>query len=107
MKEYSKAKKMGEKNLKQGQLLVLDETIDAIDRLDRSYLGCIDIPTNRIVGTKTRGRVSAFAPGFMPLLDEDSEFAMKWENLYVFMFRKGINESRSQNMWACLPCVPM
>jgi basic membrane lipoprotein Med (substrate-binding protein (PBP1-ABC) superfamily) len=92
MKEYSKAKKMGEKNLKQGQLLVLDETIDAIDRLDRSYLGCIDIPTNRIVGTKTRGRVSAFAPGFMPILSEDSEFAMKWENLYDSQLAEGIRD---------------
>ena len=35
----------------------------------------------RIVGIKSAGRTSAFTAGFLPLLDQDSEFAVKWMNL--------------------------
>ena len=38
----------------------------------------LEIPADRIVGTRTAGRISAFSAGFLPLLDADSEFALKW-----------------------------
>ena len=41
-------------------------------------LGVIEIPTVRIVGTKSAGRITAFTPTFRPLLGTDSEFAQKW-----------------------------
>ena len=44
-------------------------------------LGIIDIPMDRIVGTWTSGRKSAFAGNFMPLLDADTEFGSKWITL--------------------------
>ena len=44
-------------------------------------LGILDIPLEKIVGTKTSGRTVSFAPNFMPLLGEDTEFAQKWRSL--------------------------
>ena len=44
-------------------------------------LGLLEIPSERIVGTKTAGRIAAFSPGFLPLLDAKTEFAGKWMNL--------------------------
>ncbi len=40
-----------------------------------------EIPLERIVGTKSAGRISAFTASFYPLLDPDSEFAGKWMSL--------------------------
>lgn len=41
----------------------------------------VNIPTERIIGTKSAGRISAFTAGFLPLLEAGSEFAAKWINL--------------------------
>ena len=41
-------------------------------------MGLVEIPANLIVGTKSAGRITAFTASFLPLLDEDSEFAAKW-----------------------------
>ena len=56
--------------------LIRDEVI-----IDQVSLGVINIPTELIAGTKTAGRVFALAGNFMPLLEEDSEFATKWTDL--------------------------
>ena len=52
---------------------VLDTSMDSGNRV-----GLIDIPMERIVGTRAAGRKNAFAGNFMPLLNEDTEFAQKW-----------------------------
>ena len=44
-------------------------------------LGLVNIPSDRIAGTKTAGRVAALAGNFMPILEEETEFASKWMNL--------------------------
>lgn len=62
-------------------LQVLDDILDGAMIAGRVDLGVIEIPTDRIVGTKTEGRKNAFAANFMPLLPEDSEFAAKWMRL--------------------------
>lgn len=41
-------------------------------------IGLVEIPIERIVGTKSAGRITAFTPTFLPLLDPSSEFANKW-----------------------------
>ena len=43
-------------------------------------------------GTATRGRTSAFARGFLPLLEPGTEFSSKWANLYVSALEEGIRE---------------
>ena len=62
-------------------LQVLDEILPAYMTAGEVNLGLIDIPIDKIVGTKTKGRTHAFAANFMPLLSEDSEFGLKWRNL--------------------------
>ena len=52
----------------------------------------MQIPVWFIVGTKTGGRVSAFAANFMPVLDEGTEFADKWEALYRSHISEGIRD---------------
>ena len=58
----------------------------------RKRPGLIEIPIDRIVGTKTAGRTKAFASNFMPLLDEYSEFAGKWNHLYEAPYQRGDRE---------------
>ena len=60
---------------------VLDDILDNDTTLTVQDLGLVDIPIHRIVGTKSAGRVTAFTPSFLPLLDYDSEFGIKWVRL--------------------------
>ena len=85
MEYYQQALKAGRKshrqNVHQGRypfLQVLDEIITDHMTAGEVALGIMEIPTDRIVGTKTRGRTNAFASNFMPLLPENSEFGLKW-----------------------------
>ena len=86
--EYDRAMRAGLKELKdrisQGLDIypaVLDDILpeDNIDTVVN--IGLIEIPAERIIGTKTAGRITAFSAGFMPLLNPESEFAHKWINL--------------------------
>ena len=62
-------------------LTVLDDLLADEKIAAQEPLGLVEIPAESIVGTKTAGRHTAFAPNFMPLLDESTEFAHKWINL--------------------------
>lgn len=62
-------------------LAVLDDILNGVNIVAQEPLGLVDIPAESIVGTKTSGRHTAFAANFMPLLEEDTEFAVKWSNL--------------------------
>ena len=72
---------------------VLDEILGDDDAHVIQDLGIVDIPAKRIVGTKSAGRITAFTASFLPLLDSDSEFAVKWYNLcYDHLESTGIRE---------------
>lgn len=60
---------------------VLEELLPEVSKLTVQELKSQEIPMDRIVGTRTRGRTSALTAGFLPLLPENSEFAQKWMNL--------------------------
>ena len=62
-------------------LPVLEDFVPAEDLLHVTDLGTIQIPLAFVCGTRTSGRTQAFARNFMPLMDEDSEFAAKWKAL--------------------------
>ena len=62
-------------------LEILDEILPDYHVSGQEELGVIEIPADKIVGTKTRGRSDAFASNFMPLIPEKSEFCMKWQTL--------------------------
>lgn len=55
-------------------------------------LGVIDVPTEFIVGTRSSGRVPAFARNYMPLMAETSEFAGKWRQLCKAHLEEGIRD---------------
>lgn len=85
--EYAKALKEGQKEYRECILrkiepnpIVLDDILEK-DTNETCNVGLVEIPINRIVGTKSAGRVSAFTPSFRPLLDEETEFANKWITL--------------------------
>jgi len=86
--QYAKALKLGQKQYRtcvlEGRypyLQVLDGMLDESMSAGQTDMGLVDIPMDRIVGTKEEGRKSAFASNFMPLLAPDSEFAAKWIRL--------------------------
>lgn len=77
-------RKMQRQRVHQGlypYLEVLDEILPNYSTAGQEELGIIEIPADKIVGTKTRGRSDAFAANFMPLIAEKSEFGQKWQNL--------------------------
>ena len=87
---YLRALKSGQKehrkHIHSGQsayLPVLDEILLNYTTTGEINLGMIEIPMDKIVGTKTKGRTNAFAANFMPLLAVDSEFGFKWRSLCV------------------------
>ncbi len=86
--QYASALKRGKKTQKDRLQQGLDPGPPALDDLLRGRplagmveLGLMDIPMEDIAGTRTRGRQSAFAADFMPLMEPYSEFAAKWIHL--------------------------
>ena len=83
--EYTLALRQGQKEYKEltaaGQEaypLVLDELLPDRTVCSTQEIGLVEIPADRIIGTKSAGRTSAFSASFLPLLGLDSEFAKKW-----------------------------
>ncbi|WP_432630115.1 BMP family ABC transporter substrate-binding protein [Brotaphodocola sp.] len=73
-------------------LPVLDQILANTDIVSEVNLGVIDVPLEKIVGTKTQGRTEAFAGNFMPLLGEKTEFGAKWAHLYDHQVEEGIHD---------------
>ena len=71
-------------------LAVLDDILVNVNIVAQEPLGLVEIPAESIVGTKTSGRHTAFASNFMPLLEPDTEFAVKWSNLCEAHLEEGI-----------------
>ncbi len=96
---YKDAQKLGQREYRacvaRGQspcLPVLDDFILPERSAAGISLGIVQIPTEFLVGVKSRGRVNAFASNFMPILEENSEFAMKWERLCQAHLSEGIRD---------------
>ena len=73
-------------------LPVLDNILSYTKIVSEVNLGLMDIPLNKLIGTKTEGRTNAFASNFMPLLPEQSEFGAKWATLYDYQIDEGIQD---------------
>ena len=73
-------------------LQVLDDILQNSDVETTEPLGLVEIPIDRIVGTKTDGRTKAFACNFMPLLDARTEFGTKWITLCKSQMEEGIRD---------------
>lgn len=97
--DYMGALKLGRRSyqsaLMKGEypyLPVLDEILANTDIVSEVSLGLLDVPLEKIVGTKTQGRTQAFANNFMPLLGEKTEFGAKWAYLYDHQIEEGIHD---------------
>ena len=99
IENYSAAKKIGQKAARSAvsngaypYLRALDEFVSREDICGEQPLGIVDIPLDKIAGTKTSGRKNSFANNFMPLLGEETEFALKWSTLYDAQMNEGIRD---------------
>ena len=86
--EYAQALRKGQKEYRERISAGLSPYPAVLDEIRQDNpsdvvvdVGLIEIPTERIVGTKSAGRISAFSSSFLPLLDNQTEFSAKWMNL--------------------------
>jgi len=86
--EYTQALRKGQKEYRELLMagkptnpLVLDEILPENNDYAVVDVGLVEIPSERIIGVKSAGRVTAFTASFLPLLDPQSEFGCKWINL--------------------------
>ncbi len=86
--EYNQALKLGLKHQREciangidPTPPVLDDILNESESAGQVELGVIDIPTERIIGTKTAGRTTAFSRNFLPVFSDGTEFASKWTNI--------------------------
>ena len=105
VEQYNIALKQGQKYMKNAILrgeypypLVLDEIVQESSIAGYSDLGILNIPTERVIGTKSAGRVNAFAGNFMPLLEPGTERASgirssAMSSWGASTFRRGTNDS--------------
>lgn len=97
--EYQEALKLGKKEYRsrvsRGEfpyLPVLDDILSQTDIQTEQNMGLVQVPLEFVVGTSTVGRTYSFAANFMPILDEGTEFAVKWSNLSDAQVNEGIRD---------------
>ena len=85
LEEYALALRKGQKEYRELLMsgrkphpAVLDDLLPESGTEQIQDVGLVEIPSQRIVGVKTSGRITAFTATFKPLLDNKSEFAVKW-----------------------------
>jgi len=86
--EYTAALRLGQKEYKEmladgkdPHPAVLDDLLDESVANVVNDIGLVEIPAERIIGTRSAGRITTFSPSFLPLAKPTSEFALKWVNL--------------------------
>ena len=72
---------------------VLDDLLDDSAANVVQDIGLVEIPAERIVGTRSAGRITTFSAGFLPLAKANSEFALKWINLCQAHIDEGIRDA--------------
>ena len=98
LKDYNKAFRYGKKEYESRLLAGRKPTLESLDEilpdeaLSTESLGLVQIPIDQIVGTRYSGRSSAFASNFMPILESNTEFAIKWAKLSTSHEKEGIHE---------------
>lgn len=99
IKDYIAAKKIGQKEYKAAvskgkspYLPVLDNILKHVETTNERRVGLFEIPLEYIVGTKTHERTESFSLNFMPILEDNTEFAYKWSALYDSQLEEGIRD---------------
>ena len=96
---YSRALKAGQKEYKACVSQGVDPYVSALELtlptgaiIGEEPLGLMSIPMELIAGTRTKARRDCFSPSFMPLLEENTEFAAKWAALVDAHLAEGIRD---------------
>ena len=71
---------------------VLDEILDGRQIAGRIELGICTVPVECVAGIANAGRRTAFSTDFMPLLEPDTEFGVKWIALCEAHLDEGIRD---------------
>ncbi len=75
------------------ELVALSKLVPDIDQYREQKVGLREIDVDKIVGTVYPGRTNSFTKGFMPTMEEGSEFAGKWISLYESFLDIGIRDA--------------
>lgn len=89
IKEYSSYISQG----RNGYLPFLDGILKNIDIVSELDLGIVDIPLRKIKGTYSYLRSISFARNYMPLMEPDTEFAVKWQHVYDIQNGEGLRDA--------------
>ncbi len=96
---YQNALRLGERcyneQISKGEdpyLPVLEDLTAGSNGMSEQALGLQEIPLDQIVGTYSEGRKTAFASNFMPLMDDSTEFAWKYQSLINAHLNEGIRD---------------
>lgn len=99
IEEYRKALRRGKRDLRRDTsagvypyLPALDAVLAPGDTVGEVRLGTMEIPLEKVVGTRTEGRQRSFSRTFMPVLAPTTEFAAKWSNLYAIQATEGLRD---------------
>ncbi len=97
--EYVRAQKLARaayhNSINRGEypyLPALDDILQQVNVRTEEPLGLVNIQLDQIVGTKTAGRQTSFAVNFMPLMEEKTEFAYKWDGVLNYHMDQGIGD---------------
>lgn len=97
--DYNNARKQGLKEYahymsqgRNGYLPFLDGILKNIDIVSEMDMGIVDIPLRKIRGTYTYLRSISFARNYMPLMEPDTEFAIKWQNVCNIQNKEGLRD---------------
>ena len=75
-----------------GYLPALEEILEEAPIYAERRVGVEAVPLGQIAGTVSLTRARTFAPEFLPLPPEESEFAMKWVRVYAQQLDTGITD---------------
>ena len=96
---YQNAQRLGERCYKEKTarkeeafLPVLEDITQGVNSLSEQPLGLQEILLDMVVGTASDGRRQAFAANFMPLMEDDTEFAVKYQALIEAHQKEGIRD---------------
>lgn len=88
LREYSRSISKGQS----GYLPFLEGVLKNIEIVSEVDLGIIEIPLKKVVGTYSYSRSRSFAPNFMPILGQRTEFGQKWIALCEAHLNEGIRD---------------
>ncbi len=73
-----------------GHLPALEGILEHASIAGEKNVGLENVPLHKITGTANHSRARSFAPGFLPLPRNPSEFSTKWLRVYTHQLEDGI-----------------